>query len=174
MRKSTSLLAVALSLALWSAPAVALNTVDCNRLDLAYSGPAAKKTCSSGDLPSGEGHATAEVIEVSGADMEFTVWVVRAGAQTGLDRTNVEQTVSSSFPDGSISGWALAPASRGFSVKRFLVNGVFPCFGFVKYEGNAPRTLGAATKGVAGFYCALAAPRVGADTIASVLGAIDY
>ncbi len=174
MRSSAILLAVALSLAPWPTPAVALDTVDCDDLHLAYTGPAETKTCRSGDVPAGEVHATVEVIEGRGAGMEFAVWVMRAGPQTGIDRTNVEDTISPSFPEGSISGWEPGPAARGFNVKRFLVNGVVSCFGFVKFEGMAQRSLGAAAKAIAGFYCAPAAPRVDADTVASFLGAIDY
>lgn len=173
MRNALMPLALTLALALGAAPAAALDTTDCGRLDLTYSGPAAKKTCKSGDILQGGPRVTVEVIEGSGAGMEFAMWLMRAGARTYIERSSVEDTISPNFEEGSISGWDLAPASGGFSVKRFTVNGVIGCIGFVKHEGLAQRTSDGARKQVAGYYCALGAPRVADATIASVLGAID-
>lgn len=173
MRNALMPLALTLALALWAAPAAALDTTDCNSLDLSYSGPAATKTCKSGDILRGGPRATIELIEASGPDMQFAVQLMRAGGQSYIERSSVEDTISPVFEEGSISGWDLAPASGGFSVKRFTVNGVIGCIGFVKHEGLAQRTSDGARKQVAGYYCALGVAKVADATIASVLGAID-
>jgi hypothetical protein len=164
---------------LWLSPALALNTTDCDSLDIhvAPSVASGEVECSRGSKQGGDnGNATVEVIDARASLSILVVTHMAAGVHTYIERDGLENYISRITRFAKTDGWTLAPARQSYLVSRFTATfeaGMpsVPCFAFGRYEGHVAQSPGY-RHFVAGWYCDFLGTEVLDARINEVLGAI--